>query len=319
MERQRIPLYKIRQFGEKINDTFSFVSENFKPLFKYVTYFMLPLALLMALAMNGYMDGVLQTARNPDAMSAGVIANFAVGYGGIILLSLLMGIILPALIYAMMRIYSERENGLKNLTWQELKPTMMHLLKRNTKLMLAFLFFGLLLFAVFGVLVALSVAISTKVVTLGILFIIVLIVGMVVITVPFSLASPIYLFEEDMTFIGALKKAFRLGMRTWWGIFGVTLVLYIIIGIVSGVISMPWYIATMAKTFFGLEGEGAEDSFVNGTMFSFITYLLGVVQAWVGYLCYSVPVIGMAYQYGHASEKVDHVTVATDIEQFETL
>ena len=296
MERQRIPLYKVRQFGEKINDTFSFVSENFKPLFKYVTYFMLPLALLMALAMNGYMDGVLQTARNPEAMSAGVIANFAVGYGGIILLSLLMGIILPALIYAMMRIYSERENGLKNLTWQELKPTMMHLLKRNTKLMLAFLFFGLLLFAVFGVLVAISVA-----------------------TVPFSLASPIYLFEEDMTIIGALKKAFRLGMRTWWGIFGVTLVLYIIIGIVSGVISMPWYIATMAKTFFGLEGEGAEDSFVNGTMFSFITYLLGVVQAWVGYLCYSVPVIGMAYQYGHASEKVDHVTVATDIEQFETL
>ena len=155
MERQRIPLYKVRQFGEKINDTFSFVSENFKPLFKYVTYFMLPLALLMALAMNGYMDGVLQTARNPDAMSADAIANFAVGYGGIILLSLLMGIILPALIYAMMRIYSERENGLKNLTWQELKPTMMHLLKRNTKLMLAFLFFGLLLFAVFGVLVAL--------------------------------------------------------------------------------------------------------------------------------------------------------------------
>ena len=40
---------------------------------------------------------------------------------------------------------------------------------------------------------------------------------------------------------------------------------------------------------------------------------------YVGYLCYSVPVIGMAYQYGHASEKVDHVTVATDIEQFETL
>ena len=62
-----------------------------------------------------------------------------------------------------------------------------------------------------------------------------------------------------------------------------------------------------------------EYAFINSAGYSFLIYLLGVVQAFVGYFAYSLPFIGLAYQYGHASEKVDHVTMESDIDRFEQL
>ena len=39
MERKLITLYKTRTFGQKMSDTFDFVTENWKPLLKFSTYF----------------------------------------------------------------------------------------------------------------------------------------------------------------------------------------------------------------------------------------------------------------------------------------
>ena len=45
-----IKLYRIRRFGEKISDTFDFVRENWRPLLKYITYLLLPVALVQSFA-----------------------------------------------------------------------------------------------------------------------------------------------------------------------------------------------------------------------------------------------------------------------------
>lgn len=50
-----------------------------------------------------------------------------------------------------------------------------------------------------------------------------------------------------------------------------------------------------------------------------MVFLLSVLQSFVTFLCYAVPTIGLAYQYGHAAEKIDHVTVEADIDKFENL
>ena len=65
--------------------------------------------------------------------------------------------------------------------------------------------------------------------------------------------------------------------------------------------------------------EEDAESFVGTTGFGFIVFLLSVLQSFVTFLCYAVPTIGLAYQYGHAAEKIDHVTVEADIDKFENL
>lgn len=50
-------MYVKRSFGDKMNASFDFIKENWKPLFKFATYLILPLCLIQALSLNGLMNG----------------------------------------------------------------------------------------------------------------------------------------------------------------------------------------------------------------------------------------------------------------------
>ena len=100
----------------------------------------------------------------------------------------------------------------------------------------------------------------------------------------------------------ALKKTFRLGFATWGGVFLISLVMGIIAGILQGVTLVPWYAATIVKM-----------------LFTFMLYLLASVQAFGTYLAMIFTFVGLAYQYGHASEKMDSVTIESDIDNFDKL
>lgn len=48
--------------------------------------------------------------------------------------------------------------------------------------------------------------------------------------------------------------------------------------------------------------------------YSFFLYLMAIIQTFGAYLAMIFTFVGMAYQYGHASEVVDSITVETDID-----
>ena len=54
-------------------------------------------------------------------------------------------------------------------------------------------------------------------------------------------------------------------------------------------------------------------------LYSFFLYLLGILQTFGTYLSMIFSLIGLAYQYGHASEVVDSVSVEEDIDNFDKL
>jgi hypothetical protein len=54
-EKPLIKLYRTRTFGEKMSDTFDFVRENWRPMLKYITYLLLPVALVSTVAMDNFM------------------------------------------------------------------------------------------------------------------------------------------------------------------------------------------------------------------------------------------------------------------------
>lgn len=306
---KKIALYKVRNFSEKFDDTFAFVRENWKVLFKYLTYLILPVCLLQAIALNGYMD----TAFNMSSVSSGkasdmtsVLQSLGWSYGGLILASMVGGILLVSVVYGLMSIYDSREERLVGLTGSDFKPVLLKNLKRSGLAVLLFL----------GIMIVVILLAAMLMVVLSPLFVLPVVLVLMVIGIPMMLFMPVYLME-DISFMPALQKALRLGFATWWGTFALLLVLGFIASFIQGLFAIPYYIMIVVKTILGMQGTGTE--FFDSAGYSFITYLFGVLQAYATYLLSSLMAVGLALQYGHASEKKDHVTMEDNINRFEEL
>lgn len=313
-EKPKIALYVKRSFGEKFNASFDFIKENWKLMLKYATYLLLPLCLVQALSLNGLMTytiGMSGLMESGAMYSDSALLMSFFSYYSLYMLLLIIGIVLlTALVYAIIRTYNEREGRLQGVTLGVLRP----MLLRNVKRMFILVFFGLILTMLASLIIGVIVALFP--IALLPIVMILLIPFMIAIAVPFSLWAPIYLFE-DISAMSSLKKAFRLGFATWGGIFMISLVMGIIAGILQGVTLIPWYIGTVVKYIFATSGGGTEATVSVG--YSFLLYLLAVVQAFGAYLAMIFSFVGLAYQYGHASEKMDSIMVESDIDNFDKL
>ncbi|MBR6195288.1 MAG: hypothetical protein IKQ58_07440 [Prevotella sp.] len=307
-EKPLIKLYRKRTFGDKLSDTFDFVGENFRTLLKYITYLVLPVAIVQTFCMNNFMTGYMESIT---AITSGGGRNFAdmlqwLSSMGLYMLVQFVAIILVyAVSYTMMQLYEQRSERLKGVTFDELRPGVVQKCLRQLVLLVT----SIAIFVVFVLLMALLIAASPY-------FILPVIIIAVVVLPLFVLVYPIYLFE-DTGIVSAYAKSVRLGWKTWAGIVGVMIVLYIIFSIISGLISTPWYIMVMAKNL--LATQGNTSGFVSSFGYTVIQYLLGVVSSFAGSCIMALMCIGIAYQYGHACDKVDGVGVDQDIENFETL
>lgn len=308
-QKPRIELYVKRPFGEKLNASFDFIKENWKPIIKFVTYLLLPLSLIQALSLNGFMGGymgvVSQASQGDSDSILSALPALGLSYSVLLLCSWLGSVVLVSLIYALMTTYRKREGRLEGITLGELKPLLLHNVVAMIKLTL---FCFVLMMAALCLLVGLVVLTPfTLMLTLPLL---------VACAVPLSLWAPVYLFEE-ISLIGALKKTFRLGFATWGGVFLITLIMGIIASILQGVAGIPWSVAFMVKSIFSLSEGG--DIAGSSVGYTFLLYLFGILQCFGIYLSAVFTILGITYQYGHASEVVDSVSVEDDIEHFDTL
>ena len=213
---------------------------------------------------------------------------------------------LTSLVYALIRVYNEREERLQGMTLSMLRPLLFRNMKRLLLMVAACVILVLLVGGVVGVLVALSPFTLFLTVPFMLAFL-----------VPLALLAPVYLFE-DITLMGAFKKTFRLGFATWGGVFLISIVMGFIANVLQGVTMMPWYIATVVKYFFAVSDVGGSEVTVSAG-YNFFLYLLAIIQAFGTYLAMIFSIVGLAYQYGHASEVVDSITVESDIDNFDKL
>lgn len=254
---------------------------------KFTTYLLLPVSLIQAVK-SERTDGrsVCQDCYVQDCDGAGycILLGFMSYYGLYMIVFMIGSILLTSMIYALIRTYNEREERLEGITLGILKP----LLFRNIKRLLVMTLFSILVMLLVGLVVGLLAFLSLFTLFLTIPLLIAFVV-------PLALWAPIYLFE-DITVMESFKKTFRLGFATWGGVFLISLIMGFIANVLQGVTMMPWYIATLVKYFFSLSDVGSETTVSAG--YSFILYLLGIVQAFGAYLSMIFTFVGMAYQYG---------------------
>lgn len=307
-QKPKIALYVKRSFGEKLTATFGFVNENWKVLLKYTTYLILPLCLIQGLSMKSFMQsymGVVASAGNGISSYDDLAYTLGVSYGALILLSMIGGLILTSLVYGLIKLYNEREERLAGVTFADLKPLLFSNAKR---LLILWLFMTAIVFGAV-VVMALLIVITPWTMLLTIPFLIACIF-------PLTLLPSIYLFEN----IGvwqAFLKTFRLGFATWGGIFGVTFVTGFIANVVQGVLSIPYMVVMVVGV--ALTTSGMQTEMTTSAGFGFMNYLFAVLMTFGIYLSMIFTMLGLVYQYGHACEVMDSISVEEDINRFEQL
>lgn len=319
VQKPKIEFYKTRTFSEKLSDTINFLRECWKPMLKYFLYLMLPCSIVLAFFMNHFWNGYMSLLFALEKMSKPFDGSEALSQVINVLLLVIVYlaayILLIALIFALVRLYRRREDRLKNLTDDELKPELMWCLRRATILTLACMGIGLVVLLVIVGIIALIVSINAG---LGLTVAALIYCGVLVIAMPLLLMTPIYMMEDDINVIEAILKAFHLGFPTWGGIFAVYFVIGIIASIIQTVTMGPWYILFLIKTALTVSGN-FDGSFASSIFYTIGEYLTCVLQCLGMLLSLVITNVGILIQYGHAADLIDGVGVAQKIEKFDEL
>lgn len=245
---EKIKLYAVRDFGQSLTVVMDFLRQNWKPVLIYLTYFLLPLSLVQALSLNGFMGGYLDIlgtiTTNGGEPSAMGMVTFVLSLLGYLSLYIVGSLLMYGVVFGLMRIYERGEGKLGKVTWQELKPDFMLVLKRSVMLTLVGIVIGLAIAAALGAVMFLLAMISAGLVLVGYLL---LLAVLVFLMPPLSLITPAYVFEDDINLIDAIKKGCRLGFGTYFFTIGVMLVLGFIINIASQFTALPGALCSLSR------------------------------------------------------------------------
>jgi len=310
-QKPRIEFYRQRTFSEKMNATFDFIRENWKPLLKYSFYLIMPVCLVQTFAMNSflnvYMDMVVSSTGGRTPFGSSMIGFFT-NYGILILCILIGSAIMSGMIYAMMQTYATRENRLQNVTLNDFKEQ----LTKNAWKCLRIIF-ALMFAYLFVVFLAAFLAVASR---YTLIITIPLVLAFIICLVPLMMLVPVYIFEHNLHFSEAIKKAWKLGIATLGGMLGLMIVLYIISSVIQTITMLPWYIVWIFGTIFSL----SSDSMVNqSVIYKFAIYILGLLQSFGMYISAIIGIVGLAFQYFHAREKVEGITIESNISNFDKL
>lgn len=308
----KIELYVTRTFSEKLSDTLGFVRENWRVLLKYFIYLMLPSALVLGFFVNHFWGGYISLIGMDNDFDHRKFIDFILTTGGTVIVGMVVYAVFLAMIFALIRLYFARSLRLKGVTNEEFMPEFMACLKRSAIYLLVLV----MLVGVFVVLLSFLMAGSFMLnPVVGIIGLLLFYAVLVAVVIPLSLSAPVYMME-DIGIFRAIAKAFRLGFATWGGVFALSFVIGMLTGVIQSFTMVPWYILFIIKSIFTVSND-LEGSFVNTIGYTFLEYLACVLQC-LGYLIAAIlTIVALTIQYGHASDKIDGVGVAKNIEHFD--
>jgi hypothetical protein len=277
---------------------------------------MLPVSMVLAFFANHFWNGYISliTALNTaGSMDDEGILSFGLSSLATLVVGIISYMILITLLFALIRLYTVREQRLANITMDELKPEMWFCMKRCMIMTLVGLVLVIAFLALVVLMVVLLVSINGAVALLGFI----LLYGVAVaVMLPLTLVPSIYLLEDNIGVFEAYMKGFRLGFATWGGVFAITFVIGFITGVIQSFTMMPWYILSMVKMVINVSDK-QDGSFFNSFLYDAIQYITCILTCLGYFISCIIEVVAITIQYGHASDKIDGVGVAKNIERFD--
>lgn len=312
-KQRRINLYASRSIGETLSATFDFVTQNFVPLIKFLSAFLLPVSALMGLSYQSMFSSFAHIDNLNDETEQ--ILSVVMSYLPVLLLCLIGALLTVAVTYTLMQKYQQRDNLLKGLTLSEIKPLLKHNLWRVLKMLLLLTLIGMVAFVVLVLVATMIMSIGSKFEA----FLFLLYMAMLAIALPLGLALPLCVFEPELGLFSCVKKALRLGFKTWGTLFVVMLVITMLVQIVSFILMIPFLFTTMTTMFFEIDSsQYASLAYTSSAWFSVLTFASSLLFCFGLLLMSALSFVAFAFCYGRAADKVEGVSVKNAVQNFDS-
>lgn len=312
-KQRRIHLYASRSIGETLSATFDFVTQNFVPLIKFLSAFLLPVSALMGLSYQSMFSSFANIENINDETE--LILSVVMGYLPVLVLCLIGALLTVAVTYTLMQKYQQRDNLLKGLTLSEIKPLLKHNLWRVLKMLLLLTLIGMVAFVVLVLVATMIMSIGSKFEV----FLFLLYMAMLAIALPLGLVLPMCVFEPELSLFSCVKKALRLGFKTWGTLFVVMLVITMLVQIVSFILMIPFLFTTMTSMFFEIDStQYASLAYTSSAWFSVLTFASSLLFCFGLLLMSALSFVAFAFCYGRAADKVEGVSVKNAVQNFDS-
>jgi hypothetical protein len=287
-----LEFHQARDFSRKMNATFEFIKQNFKPLAKCILFIAAPPVLLSTLLLGSFMGDMFgqsfRQEQTDQMQNYFLSASFWIQWGLMIVFLTVSAVMNLATINNYIIIYGEKKSNKIEVSevWERVRSTFWMYLGTMVS-------FGLLITALLLVLsipIAILGAISPVLVVLGIM-----IFGCVAVYLVFAGSLTFFIRSyEQKGFFDSVFRSFKLVREKWWSTFGLIFVLYLIMGMVSYVFIIPWYVVTVVSALHNT----SVDTFTEPSMtwqlmtigFFTLYYLAQMFLA-------ALPNVGIAFQY----------------------
>lgn len=221
MQQPKIELSKTRDFGEVISDSFTFISQNFKPLFKIVItfcgLFIIAGAATFTLQQLKVLDLQKRVLENKYETFSSMSDRFGIEYTLSVLFILISYNLMSTTVISFMALYKQKGN---------VAPTTEEV-------------WGYVKYYFFRVLLS-SIALTLLLLVATALCII---PGVYVYPI-FGLIFPI-MIVENASFGYAFNRSFKLINNNWWSTFGALFVIFLIVYVAYMIFSIPTIIVSV--------------------------------------------------------------------------
>lgn len=307
-----IEFHKARDFSKKVNDTFEFLRQNFKPLIKSILFIAGPPVLMGSLLIGSFIGELFNFTQSSYTNGGGEMAGnyfMSVNFWLQIILAgiflLVSGVVSISSINNYILLYGEKKSNQIEVSevWSRVKETFWMYL--GTMVFFTILF--LLGYMLMLVPVILLSTISPWLLVLSVF-------GVIIVLFYLLFGASLTFFiraYEKIGFFSAISRSFYLVKGKWWSTFGLIMVLSMIVSTMSYLFIMPWYIATIVSTLHNTSTNVFQEPSLNWkilTMLSFTLYYLAQM------VLYSIPNVGIAFQYFNLVELKEAKGLLDDIE-----
>jgi len=280
-----IQFKKERELGDILSDTFKFIRENYKALFKALVKYAGPVFLLQLFALGYYSYATLGSVSNIFNPN-----GFDEGFAFSILFSM-MFLVLTGIAYQAF-MYGTIQHCIKSYIQNKGKINIDEVGDGMSQDWAGFLGLG---FAV------------SIMVFIGLLF---CLVPGIYLAVPLSLVYSVKTFKQ-LSFSETISYTFTLIKENWWISFLTLFVMVIIVYLMGMVFQMPALIYSLTKTFTAADqGSFADPSF----MFDWVYLTLTIVASAASNILYGILAITVGLIYFNLNEQKNHTGAYESIE-----
>jgi len=296
-----IEFQKVRDFSNKLNVTFEFVSQNFKSLTRCLLYLVGPPALVTSLLFGSvfgdYMKAVMGMA-GPGGQEAFTnfltSINFWLAVGLALIVATITGVMMTATVNNFVILYREKQGT--NIEVEEVWDRVKKTFGMYFSTLIGYVFVAIAAYIVFLIPVVAFVAVSPVIVFfLALAFI----VGIIYLFIATSLVFTVRGFETQ-SFFGSLSRSMFLVRGKWWSTFGLTMVFSIIVSTISSVFIIPWYVMFIITTLHNVERGMSSMPGESNSMLTIISFSLYYL---VYYVLGSLPQLALIFQYFNLVER----------------